>query len=70
MECLSINFLWFLKNGFCTNLDALDSRMIRFSHSHQWDPLNDAQIYSWFFKMHGKVTIDTLLRKLNESQLT
>ena len=58
LECLFV----FLKHGFRMNLNALDCRMIRFSHAHLSDPLNDAQIYSWVFKMHGKLAIDTLLR--------
>ena len=51
-----------LKHGFRMNLNALDCRMIRISHAHLLDPLNDVQIYSWDFKMHRKLTIDTLLR--------
>ena len=50
------------KAQFCINLQAIDCITMRFSHTHLGDPLNDAQIYSWVFKMHRKLTIDTLLR--------
>ena len=57
-----VRLFMILKHGFRMNLNALDCRMIRISHAHLSDPLNDAQIYSWDFKMHRKLTIDTLLR--------
>ena len=57
-----VRLFMILKHGFRMNLNALDCRMIRISHAHLSDPLNDAQIYSWVFKMHRKLTIVTLLR--------
>ena len=46
-----VRLFMILKHGFRMNLNALDCRMIKISHAHLSDPLNDAQIYSWVFKM-------------------
>ena len=48
--------------SFGINLEAIDCKAIRFSHTHLGDPLNDAQIYSLVFKMHRKLPIDKLIR--------